>query len=168
MIAPPQMPETGRSFTSETIDSLSQRIECGFRLAYDRNQRGGSAGRSVGMPWRRQIRWTAAAVQRPAVYPARRPGGAMDPSSAPAMRRRDQPRIRPPQINITTWSSCSPTSWRTRLRAATRPARVLIFRRLGMTLDMIHTRRDQVEPGQRPYSSFLAPIGRDRGGTSLL
>ena len=29
-----------------------------------RNQPGGSAGRSVRMPWRRQIRWTAAAVQR--------------------------------------------------------------------------------------------------------
>ena len=60
------------------------------------------------------------------------------------------------------------TSSRTRSRAARRPARVLILRHLGMTSDMIKRRRDQVEPGPRSCSSFLAPIGRDRGGTSLL
>ena len=60
------------------------------------------------------------------------------------MRRRDQPSIRPPQISMTTWSSCSLTSSRTRLRAAIRPVWVLIFRRLVMTTDMIQRRRDQV------------------------
>ena len=64
---PPQMPGDRGSFTSETIDSLTQRIEFGFRRTYDRNQRGGWAGPFVGMLCRRQIRWTAAAVHAPAV-----------------------------------------------------------------------------------------------------
>ena len=85
----------------------------------------------------------------------------MDSSSAAAMRRSDQPRIRAPQIRSTTWSSCSLTSSRTRLRAATRPARVLIFRRLGMTPDMLQTRADQVPLPAVDCSPFLAPIGRD-------
>jgi len=55
----PQVPANWGSFTSETIDSLSQRIEFGFRRTDDRNQRGGSAGPFVGMLCRRQIRWTA-------------------------------------------------------------------------------------------------------------
>ena len=58
------MPGDRGSFTSETIDSLTKRIECGFRRTYDRNQHGGSAGPLLGMLCRQQIRWTAATVQR--------------------------------------------------------------------------------------------------------
>lgn len=87
-------------------------------------------------------------------------GPAAESSRAAAMRRRDQPRMRAPQIRSTTWSSCSLTSSRTRLRAATRPRQVLTFR-LDITLDMIQERGDLVVVGRGRGGAFLSGVRAD-------
>ena len=48
------------------------------------------------------------------------------------------------------------------LRAASRPARVLIFRRLGMVPDMLQNPASQVAPAETPSRAILAQNGPDR------
>ena len=64
-----------------------------------RNQPGGSAGRSVGMPWRRQIRWTAAAVQRPGRISGTATRAALWTLPAPPAMRRQGPAENPAAPN---------------------------------------------------------------------
>ena len=86
-------------------------------------------------------------------------GGAIDPSSAPAIFRRDQPRIRPPQINITTCVIMLADQL-----AHPLTSRVAAGSRVDLPAAFPHSRHDTKPAGPRSAGTkFLQPVfGADR------